>query len=50
MAAELARGRLLTGTRLFIGNPWALLGYSRSDLYGRNLEAYLRLTLDATRE
>lgn len=28
-AAELLRGRLLTGTPLFIGNPWALLGYSQ---------------------
>ena len=30
--AELLRGRLFTGTPLFIGNPWALLGYSQSDL------------------
>lgn len=29
--AELLRGRLFTGTPLFIGNPWALLGYSQSD-------------------
>jgi apolipoprotein N-acyltransferase len=28
-AAELARGRLFTGTPFFIGNPWALLGYSQ---------------------
>ena len=28
-AAELARGRLFTGTSFFIGNPWALLGYSQ---------------------
>lgn len=28
--AELLRGRLLTGTPFFIGNPWALLGYSQS--------------------
>jgi apolipoprotein N-acyltransferase len=28
---ELARGRLLTGTPFFIGNPWALLGYSQVD-------------------
>lgn len=27
-AAELARGRLLTGTELLIGNPWGLLGYT----------------------
>ncbi len=31
-AAELARGRLLTGTPFFIGNPWALLGYSQVGL------------------
>lgn len=30
--AELLRGRLFTGTPLFIGNPWALLGYSQGDL------------------
>jgi len=29
-AAELCRGRLFTGTPLFIGNPWALLGYSQA--------------------
>jgi apolipoprotein N-acyltransferase len=29
VAAELARGRLFTGTPFFIGNPWALLGYSQ---------------------
>jgi len=29
--AELLRGRLFTGTPLFIGNPWALLGYSQPD-------------------
>src|SRR5262249_1973908 len=28
VAAELARGRLFTGTPIFIGNPWGLLGYS----------------------
>jgi apolipoprotein N-acyltransferase len=28
-AAELARGRLFTGTSFFIGNPWGLLGYSQ---------------------
>jgi apolipoprotein N-acyltransferase len=28
-AAELGRGRLFTGTPFFIGNPWALLGYSQ---------------------
>jgi len=28
-AAELARGRLFTGTPFFIGNPWAILGYSQ---------------------
>lgn len=28
-AAELARGRLFTGLPFFIGNPWALLGYSQ---------------------
>jgi len=29
-AAELARGRLLTGTPVFIGNPWGLMGYSQA--------------------
>lgn len=29
VATELARGRLFTGTAFFIGNPWALLGYSQ---------------------
>jgi apolipoprotein N-acyltransferase len=29
--AELGRGRLFTGTALFIGNPWGLLGYSHAD-------------------
>ena len=29
-AAELGRGRLLTGTPLFIGNPWALAGYAHA--------------------
>jgi apolipoprotein N-acyltransferase len=29
VAADLGRGRLLTGTPLFIGNPWALIGYSQ---------------------
>jgi apolipoprotein N-acyltransferase len=28
-ATELARGRLLTGSPIFIGNPWGLLGYSQ---------------------
>ncbi len=28
--AELLRGRLFTGTPFFIGNPWALLGYSQA--------------------
>ncbi|MGI9431872.1 MAG: apolipoprotein N-acyltransferase, partial [Myxococcota bacterium] len=28
-AMELLRGRLFTGTPIFIGNPWALLGYSQ---------------------
>jgi apolipoprotein N-acyltransferase len=28
-AMELLRGRLFTGTPFFIGNPWALLGYSQ---------------------
>src|SRR5262249_7091975 len=31
-ATELARGRLLTGSPVFIGNPWGLLGYSQADL------------------
>jgi apolipoprotein N-acyltransferase len=30
VAAELGRGRLLSGTALFVGNPWGLLGYSHS--------------------
>jgi len=30
-AAELLRGRLFTGTPVFIGNPWGLLGYSQVD-------------------
>ena len=30
-AAELLRGRLLTGTPLFIGNPWGLTGYAHVD-------------------
>ena len=30
VAAELARGRLLTGTRFFVGNPWALAAYSQA--------------------
>jgi apolipoprotein N-acyltransferase len=30
--AELARGRLFTGTPFFIGNPWGLLGYSQADV------------------
>jgi apolipoprotein N-acyltransferase len=29
VTAELARGRLFTGTPVFIGNPWGLLGYSQ---------------------
>lgn len=29
-ATELARGRLLTGSPVFIGNPWALFGYSQA--------------------
>jgi apolipoprotein N-acyltransferase len=29
-AVELARARLLTATHLFIGNPWAILGYSQA--------------------
>jgi apolipoprotein N-acyltransferase len=29
VGADLLRGRLLTGTPFFIGNPWALLGYSQ---------------------
>jgi len=29
-AAELARGRLLTGTAFFVGNPWALAAYSQA--------------------
>jgi len=28
-AAELGRGRLFTGSSFFIGNPWALIGYSQ---------------------
>ena len=27
-AAELARGRLLTGTEFLVGNPWGLMGYA----------------------
>lgn len=30
--AELGRGRLLTGTPFFIGNPWGLVGYSQAGL------------------
>lgn len=30
VTAELGRGRLFTGTAFFIGNPWALLGYSQA--------------------
>lgn len=30
VAAELGRGRLLTGTPFFIGNPWALAGYAHA--------------------
>lgn len=29
VAAELLRGRLFNGTPFFIGNPWALIGYSQ---------------------
>ena len=29
-ACELARGRLLTGSKLFVGNPWALAAYSQA--------------------
>jgi apolipoprotein N-acyltransferase len=29
-AAELARGRLFSGTPFFIGNPWALAGYAHA--------------------
>jgi apolipoprotein N-acyltransferase len=29
VAADLGRGRLLTGTPFFIGNPWAQIGYSQ---------------------
>jgi apolipoprotein N-acyltransferase len=29
VAADLLRGRLFTGTPFFIGNPWALFGYSQ---------------------
>ncbi len=28
-ALELARGRLFTGSNLFVGNPWALIAYSQ---------------------
>ena len=31
-AVELARGRLFTGSPIFIGNPWGLLGYSQVGL------------------
>jgi len=34
VALELGRGRLLTGTRFFIGNPWALIGYSQAEWIG----------------
>ncbi len=30
VVAELARGRLFTGTPFFIGNPWGLVGYSHA--------------------
>lgn len=30
VAAELGRGRLLTGSPLLIGNPWGLIGYSQA--------------------
>ncbi len=29
VALELGRGRLLTGTSFFVGNPWALIGHSQ---------------------
>lgn len=32
VAMELARGRLFTGSPVFIGNPWGLIGYSQADL------------------
>jgi len=32
VGAELARGRLLTGSPIFIGNPWGLTGYAQSDV------------------
>lgn len=31
VSAELGRGRLLTETPFFIGNPWGLIGYSQTD-------------------
>jgi apolipoprotein N-acyltransferase len=31
VVCELLRGRLFTGTSFFVGNPWALLGYSQAD-------------------
>jgi apolipoprotein N-acyltransferase len=31
VAAEIGRGRLLTGSSFFIGNPWGLIGYSQAD-------------------
>lgn len=30
VASELARGRLLTGSGFFVGNPWALIAYSQA--------------------
>jgi apolipoprotein N-acyltransferase len=30
-AMELGRGRLFTGSSFFVGNPWALIGYSQAD-------------------
>jgi apolipoprotein N-acyltransferase len=32
VAIELGRGRLLTGSALLVGNPWALIGYSQVGL------------------
>ena len=32
VGAELARGRLLTGSPIFIGNPWGLTGYAQSEV------------------
>jgi len=32
VGAELGRGRLMTGTPFFIGNPWGLVGYAQADV------------------